>query len=394
MLSKAHVIAALEAKRGGFDGFELRMGEELQRYEEALAWLADLGLAYLLQELEPLKRPGARPTAERIAGQPIARPFGQHFANHQEARAWALGALQGVTTLAVDGSQITPSHDFSIPVGAVQVGWFENPHDQGKDYTKDIRFEVLPPDDLAGEVDEVGGYPDLKVNLRRFQLECEVLVEHMRRFAGRAPAPVCFFDGSLVISFAAQMRPELQRAYLHAVRSLLEASEETRVPLVGYVDTSYASDLLTMLCCLTQDARPSHLTDGLLLRHKMVWGERTEAFVCARDDKLFERANQELDYYQRVHLIYLKTSAENAPVRLDLPAWLLEGGELERVLDIVRAECVVGTGYPYAVETVDAVAVITAADRERFYRTFQEFIGTLGIDLRYSRKAYSKRTRR
>jgi len=393
MLSRAHVIAALEAKREGFDGFELRTGEELQRYEEALDWLADQDVADLLQELEPMKRPGARPTAERIAGRPIVRPFGRRFANHQEARAWALEVLQGVTTLAVDGSQITPSRDFSIPVGAVQVGWFENPHDGGKDYVKDIRFEVLPPDDLAGEM-EAGGYPDLKVNLRRFQLECEVLVEHMRGFTGHTPAPVCFFDGSLIISFAAQMRPELQRGYLHAARSLLDTSEETRVPLVGYVDTSYASDLVTLLGCLIGEARPSGLTDGLLLRRRMAWGDRTEAFVCARDDKLFERANQELDYYQRVHLVYLKTTAENAPVRLDLPAWLLEAGELERVLDIVRAECVVGTGYPYAVETVDALAVITIADRERFYRTFQEFIGTLGVNLRYSRKAYSKRMRR
>ena len=32
-----------------------------------------------------------------------------------------------------------------------------------------------------------------------------------------------------------------------------------------------------------------------------------------------------------------------------------------------------GNGYPYAVETADAVAVITMQDRERFYRLLQEF---------------------
>lgn len=393
MLSKAHVIAALEAKRESFSRFEWDKGEDLQRYEHLLDWLAEQDPASLLQRLKPLKRPGALPTTERIAGQPIVRPFCQRFTHHQEARAWALRVLHGVTTLAVDGSQITPTHDFSIPVGAIQVGWFENPHDEGKDYVKDILFEVLPPDELAGEIEE-GGYPDLKVNLRRFQLECEVLVRHMRRLAGLDPAPVCFFDGSLILSFAAQMRPDLQRAYLLAVHSLLDASEATRIPLVGYVDTSYATDLVTMLSHLIQDTKPAHLTDSLLLRRRMAWGERTEAFVCARDDHLFEQANQELDYYHRVHFVYLKTTAENAPVRLDLPAWLLEEGELERVLDIVRAECVVGVGYPYATETADALAVITAADRERFYRTFQEFATALGIKLRYSRKAYSKRTRR
>ena len=34
-------------------------------------------------------------------------------------------------------------------------------------------------------------------------------------------------------------------------------------------------------------------------------------------------------------------------------------GLLERVVDVVRAECVAGTGYPYAMETADALAVIT-----------------------------------
>ena len=93
-------------------------------------------------------------------------------------------------------------------------------------------------------------------------------------------------------------------------------------------------------------------------------------------------------------MVYLKTTQPNPPCRLDLPAWLLEAGELERVIDLVRAECVAGTGYPYGMETADAVAVITMADRERFYRTFQELLDGLGIPLRYARKAYSKRQRR
>ncbi len=63
-------------------------------------------------------------------------------------------------------------------------------------------------------------------------------------------------------------------------------------------------------------------------------------------------------------------------------------------MDVVRAECVVGNGYPYAVETADAVAVITMQDRERFYRVFQEFVEKEGLPLRFSRKAVSKTKRR
>ena len=92
-------------------------------------------------------------------------------------------------------------------------------------------------------------------------------------------------------------------------------------------------------------------------------------------------------YYDRVCFLYLKTTSDGPPARLDLPRWLLEAGELDRVLDIVRAECVVGNGYPYAVETADAVAVITMQDRERFYRVFQEFAEQEGLPLRLSKKA-------
>ena len=113
----------------------------------------------------------------------------------------------------------------------------------------------------------------------------------------------------------------------------------------------------------------------------------TAVDALARDDPA-------QDYYSRVHFVYLKTTAANPPARLDVPAWVLETGQLEWVMDVTRAECIVGVGYPYAAETADAVAVITATDRERFYRTLQEFIDNLGLDLRYARKAYSKRGRR
>jgi hypothetical protein len=79
---------------------------------------------------------------------------------------------------------------------------------------------------------------------------------------------------------------------------------------------------------------------------------------------------------------------------LDIPRWVLEEGEMEHVMDVVRAECVVGNGYPYALETADAVSVITNRDRERFYRMLQEFAEKKDLPLRFSRKATSKRVRR
>jgi hypothetical protein len=44
---------------------------------------------------------------------------------------------------AVDGSQIRSDDDFSIPVAAAQVAWFENRRTVDRHYVKDARLEVL-----------------------------------------------------------------------------------------------------------------------------------------------------------------------------------------------------------------------------------------------------------
>ena len=392
MFHRGKVIAALDAKSGRFAGYEVALQDTLAAYEESLRELAALSKAEIEARLKDIPWPGARPTAEHDGHPGLVVPFGHTWTNHEQARAWAKEVLSGVPTVAVDGSQITPTKDISIPVGAVQIGWFINPHDGDQGYVKDIHFEVLAPDELSDEDEEIAGFPDWRVNARRFVLECEKLVEAMEAARGTGVKPVCFFDGSLIVSFVQHMLPERQRVYVEAVTRMLDASEAFRVPLVGYIDTSYANDLAAMLDALTKRRTRQRISDGALLRPRMSWGDRTTSWACARDDQVLPADGHK--YYERVCFLYLKTTSDGSPARLDLPRWLLEAGELDRVLDVVRAECVVGNGYPYAVETADAVAVITMQDRERFYRVFQELAKKERLPLRFSRKAMSKRGRR
>jgi hypothetical protein len=267
-----------------------------------------------------------------------------------------------------------------------------NPHAADRDYIKSISFEVLPPDELGDDGDSPEGFPDWRVNLQRFVGECERLAQWMAQFRDAARKPVCFFDGSLILSFVQQMRPERQRRYVQAMTELLAASETTRVPLVGYIDTSLASDLISMLISLTGRRGSRDMSDGALIRSRMAWGDRSTAWICARRDQV-ELSDQD-KYYEDVVFVYLKTTTDGLPARLDLPRWILEDGQLDHVVDVVRAECVVGNGYPYAVEAADAVAVITQQDRERFYRILQEFAQRRDLPLRFRRKAVSKRGRR
>lgn len=392
MFHHERVIAALEAKADRFAGYELALSDTLVAYEQALAELECLSQAEIEARLAGISWPGARPTIEHDQHRGIIVPFDQTWTNHEQARAWALQVLASVPTIAVDGSQITPSKDISVPVGAIQIGWYANPHRANQGYTKDISFEVLAPDELADEDEEIVGFPDWRVNARRFILECEKLIEAMQAARDAAVKPVCFFDGSLILSFVQHLLPERQLLYVDALMALLTASEECRVPLVGYIDTSYANDLAAMLDALAGRRTRQRISDGVLLRSKMNWGDRTVAHVCAREDRVLPVDGSK--YYNHVLFVYLKTTADRPPARLDLPRWLLDASELEHTLDMVRAECVVGNGYPYAAETADAAAVITVQDRERFYRVFQEFAEKEGLPLRFSRKMVSKRTRR
>ena len=335
-------------------------------------------------------------------------PFGREFANHEQARLWA-ECIEGITTLAVDGSQLQPWRDASIPVALVQVGFFANPHMHGKPYTKDVRLEVLAPEEIMeeskSENKDPDSYPysDMQVTLRRYMLEIETLIMQMEHFAQARRAgdpdysPVVFFDGSLVVSFALTMPSPYRERYIAAAVSLLRTSEEQRVPLIGYIDTSYARDIITMLRRL--DITSPHPTlhdtkrihDALLWKDRLKWGDRTPAMICARGDILSDYGK----YRESVAFCYLQTSMGQSPARLEFPRWLLDEGILEPVMDVVRAEVIAGgNGYPYAIETADAVSVISMQDRAEFYAQFQDFIERQGLKFTFSRKAASKNRRR
>lgn len=388
MIDPKKILAALEAKREQFADAIILRRQELDALSHLLQAFQSMSLAEVEARLAGIDCPGARPTAEHELYDSLVVPFAHGWANHRQAREWALSVLRDAPTLAVDGSQIAPSKDISIPVGVVQVGWFENRHRADGAYTKDLLVEVLPPDELAEDEGQISGFPDWKINWRRFELEVDCIVDYMQEHAGSESKPVCFFDGSLVISFVQHMKPERQQLYVDAIVHLLHVSEETGVPLVGYVDTSYANDLTAMLAHLSDTAFVGRVSDAAILRPMMKWGDRTRIHICARDDQVLGK------YYAQVCFTYLKTTADNRPARIDFPRWLFESSEHERVLDIVRAECVVGTGYPYALETADVTAVLTAQDRDYFYALFQQFAEREELPLRFSRKAVSKRQRR
>ncbi len=422
MLHKGKLLAALNAKRGQFSLYDGSFSEQLALYQYMLETLhkryassAELELT-LPPDASSMPSAGARPSIEfdrwlvHAGGENYSGPllpFGREFSNHEQARQWA-ECIEGVTTVAVDGSQLLPWRDASIPVALVQVGFFINPHQRGRPYTKDVHMEVLAPDEIAEETKSEGEDPDsypyseMKVTLRRYLLEVETLCSQMEQLASTRReddpiySPIVFFDGSLVVSFALTMPDPYRQRYIDSAILLLKTSEQTRVPLIGYIDTSYARDTITMLRRL--DAVQPHpvlretkkIHDALLWQGHMRWGDRTPAMYCARDDILQSYG----PYRDHVAFCYLQTTSGRPPARLEFPRWMLDDGLLDPVLDVVRAEVIAGNGYPYAIETADAVSVITMQDRSEFYAHFQGFMERQGVKFTFSTKSLSKNRRR
>lgn len=387
-LKRSQILDRLNAKREDFFRFDRGAVETLVAYRQAMTRLVNLSegdrASLLANHSSQL---GARPLEPMDGTEKGLIRSGLSWQNREESAEWVRDRLRGITTFAVDGSQIYPGKDLSIPVALVQVGWFENPHDPNVPYTKDIAVDIMTPQDLkAGN----SGEPvDRRVNMRRFQMETERMVEYMETHP-HATDRLVFLDGSLVATFAEAFDLESREFYLECLLTLLRASETYRVPMVAYIDTSYAQDLTTMLQTLFGLPESNTIHDAQLVNFGMQWGDRTPLYRCQRSGILDAYQDQR----DRIAFTYLKTTRDNYPARLEIPVWIYEAGLLENVLDWVRAEVIIGGGYPYAIETADQTAVLQASERQTFLALLQEWAEAQGLDLRFSRKMVSKARRR
>lgn len=404
MLFRELLSDELNKQSESFKQFALAQAGDLKDYLEKLRQLAKIPFEEITRKLENIDNVGAVPSNELEKAEDFAFSFGEKWKNHEEARRWAFEVLQKRTTFAADGSQLFVEREVSLPVAAVQVGWFENPHDEAQGYEKNAKFFVLSPEDLLKDQEEPV-IPETRVGQKRFEAEVEKVKEFLHKKKGwqkrNEKMPLAFFDGTLLISFALP-RTDLQEGFINTMVGLVKLSRETKVPLIGYVDRSYARDLLGLLDTMSgaKNANKRTLDDASILHAAISatqktlknWGDRT-CFCYSKRRGLSAFIEAETGK-SMVGFCYLQTTSDNPPARLDIPSWIYEENLLEEVLDVVRAECVVGLGYPYALETADQIAVITMRDREIFLQALQGFANRNNLGLNVSRKSASKGRRR
>jgi hypothetical protein len=403
MLYRELLSTELNKQREDFGRFARAQAQDLHDYLEKLAELCGKTGAQISAQLQGRDNIGAVPSAEMDTAKNFAFSFEKAWRNHEEARRWAAEILGNRTTFAADGSQLFAESEVSMPVGAIQIGWFENPHDETFKYEKNAYFKILAPDKLLSPEEPM--IPETKVGQFRFQAEIEKAKDFLHKkqgWRGRGEKmPLAFYDGTLLLS-TAHPKTDLQESFTNELVALAKDSRETEVPLVGYVDRSYARDLLALLNAAGEKAESNSQTldDVSILRAASEdfqpalknWGDRT--VFCYSKRRGLNAFIDPLTDKSLVGFTYLQTTAESVPARLDVPAWVYEQGLLNEVLDVVRAECVIGLGYPYALETADQTAVITVRDREIFLRALQDFAMREKLAFNVSRKAASKGRRR
>ncbi len=397
VLPLGQLVNQLNAKKSDFLQYDSELSNVWRTYQQALVTAQAQSPAALLDQISPeIVWCGAR-TLEPWHDQ-WRIPLGETWPHREAARAWAKEQLQGVVTIAVDGSQILPAQEISTPIGVVQAGWFINAHCADQPYCKDIRLELITPAELRQarqhyDQAQPHRFNERFVHLRRFQLELATLRELM---AAQSPSSFALFDGSLVATFAESYHHSWQQQYVQAICETLQQSQQQQVPLVAYIDHSQARDLVTLLRHTHHLEATNQITDAQLLKGVLThWGDRSPFFVCDRggEDGTAAILATYGAWSHQVGFCYLKAH-QGDPVRLELPVWIYTSGLLNQVIRWLCGELIIGQGYPYALEAADQAAVLQERDRQAFLKQFQLWAEQVGIDLRFSRKWVSKQLRR
>ncbi len=253
---------------------------------------------------------------------------------NEKSRKWAIKVLKGLRVVGVDGSQIKPLREFGIPIGAVQVAAYSVDHGFGK-WNVNYLSKILK---LEENVDVV-----------RYSMEMYMLKKKMD---GKS---YLFYDGSFSPSFAKELNPKICKIYLESARKVLKNSEETKTPVFGYTDRSYAKDIAKSFGL---DVYDTFLLEG------MDFASYTEPM---------ESGN--LCYS------YVKFSP-SLPSRIEFPCWMLK--KFNSFIKIVFAECLLGStfAYPFVLERAHKYAVISEKER----RTIVEMIKKAKISFKWISK--------
>lgn len=313
-----------------------------------------------------------------------------------------------LTVVAVDGSQIMPSHHEVLSCYLLNMGITVLSYGVEKPAILESSPHLFHrPDDLYPLVNKRRIHIDeLYVSLERNLLELTTLLAKSIEAKSRKLPVVALVDGSLLPWSVDKMPEPYQNEYFARFIGTLHQFQEEQIPVVGYISHSRSSDIVNCLrmwqCPFEQtDCRKNcghlneenypcstiwPLSDRQLLSGELTRHKRTAAFTSgAMVSKLMPPELQTC-------FTYLHTGYEVA--RLEFPRWLFERPELfELSMTAIAAQVEKGQGYPVSLSEAHHLAVIRGADRLKFFDLLARQLISLGLK-RVSTSHKERRKRR
>ena len=319
----------------------------------------------------------------------LIHPFPFNWKDRNDAMEWVDSVLSGIAVGAVDGSQIYSDKNYEIPLAVIQVSRIFNRHTQNMDYKQETDASIITPDEF--EAASVYSFGSEYIDARRFSMECDGVVRLMNEYEGI----FVLLDGALILSHINMLNKNTREIYVKAIMKLLGTSQKTGNPVIGFIDTTMPRDITLMMHFLFR-LKKSKLPDTQLFSN-MLWGERTAAFLCDRDDRRDDEARSVLDNYglfrNELAFFYMRTG-KGLPARVEFPSWVHKEGMVDKIADIIRAECVIRSNYPDILMRAHDAAVIRTSEHELFYGMLENFCKVHGIKIHRSGKDYHKKLNR
>lgn len=376
MIDLKNISLQFDAKLDSIKSYDIERSELTEEYREWLAKLKNIDLS-MNEGLPPYC--GAKLFEEGK----LIHPFHYNWKNRHEAMKWVDSVLCGVAVGAVDGSQIYSDKSYDMPIAVLQASRIFNRHTDREEYKQETEASIITPDEF--EEASVYSFGSEYVDARRFSMECDSIVSLIREHEKLH----VLLDGALILSHINVLNRNIRQIYIDAILKLLDASKKTGNPVIGFIDTTMPRDVTLMMHFLFK-LKKSKLSDTHLFS-SLRWGERTAAFVCDRDDRRGDESKSVLDNYGRfrndIAFFYMRLST-GLPARVEFPAWAYE--EVNKLADIIRAECVIRGNYPDILMRAHDAAVIRMSEHELFYGMLDNFCKAHGIKINKSAKHFHK----
>lgn len=378
MLDLKGISNQFDARLSAIKSYDVERSTLAEEYRDGLEKLKSIDLS-MNERLSPYSG------AKLLENGKLIRNFPFNWKSRHEAMLWVDTVLSGAAVGAVDGSQIYSDKNYEIPIAVIQTSQILNRHTDDSKYIENTEAGIITPDEF--EAASVYSFGSEYIDARRFAAECESI----KRLMKEHDKPCILLDGALILSHINVLNRNIREIYVKAITKLLEASESSRAPVIGFIDTTMPHDITLMMHFLL-GLKKGKLSDTHLFS-PLLWGERTAAFLCDRDDRRGEESKSVLDNYGKfrneIAFFYMRVSS-GLPARVEFPGWIYQEGMVDKIADIIRAECVIRSNYPDILMRAHEAALIRRSEHELFYGMLDNFCRAHGIKINKSAKHFHK----